>query len=101
MLDCGLLRGGYHLSSFQGYRVDLHEVGPVCLSGLDGVDAEATFQSGSNLLRVEVGAPTNADEWEVALGLPFPKGPESGTGGLAWEEDFDAVFCADELRMLW
>lgn len=83
-------------------RVDLfHEVGPVWLLGLGGVDAKPPFEGGADLLRVEVGAPADLVDGDVSLGLPVTKRAEAGAGVLAGENDLDAVLCADELRVIW
>ena len=82
-------------------RVDLHEVGPVWLSGLDGIDAEAAFEGGANLVGVEVGASADLVNGDEPLRLPVAKGAETWAGIFAGEDDLDTVFCADELRMFW
>lgn len=90
------LSAAYHFR-----RVDLHEVGPVWLFDFDGIDLEASIKGRPHLLRIEVGPPAQADQRDVALGLPVTEGPEAGAGGFAGEDDLNAVFCADELRVVW
>ncbi|QJE97951.1 hypothetical protein [Luteolibacter luteus] len=65
-----------------------------------GGDAEALFQGGTDLLRIEEGAPSDLVHRDESLRLPAPETAKPRPGRLTREEDLDALPGADKLRLL-
>ena len=61
-----------------------------------GIHTEPAVKRGADFFRIEEGAPADAVDREIAPGLPFTEGPETGAGGFVRKDDGDAGFCSDE-----